>query len=163
MQLRTAERKKAKIKMALQGCSSSGKTYSSLLVAQGLSGGNFTKVAIIDTENGSADLYSHLGNYNVITLSPPFTPERYIEAIEVCENAGMEIVILDSISHSWEELLDYHSGLPGNSFINWAKVTPRQKALIDKILQSNCHIIATMRTKQDYVLNQKDNKWIPEK
>jgi hypothetical protein len=132
MQLRTAERKKAKIKMALQGCSSSGKTYSSLLVAQGLSGGNFTKVAIIDTENGSADLYSHLGNYNVITLSPPFTPERYIEAIEVCENAGMEIVILDSISHSWEELLDYH-------------------------------IIATMRTKQDYVLNQKDNKWIPEK
>jgi len=163
MQLRTAERKKAKIKMALQGCSSSGKTYSSLLVAQGLSGGNFTKVAIIDTENGSADLYSHLGNYNVITLSPPFTPERYIEAIEVCENAGMEIVILDSISHSWEELLDYHSGLPGNSFTNWAKVTPRQKALIDKILQSNCHIIATMRTKQDYVLNQKDNKWIPEK
>lgn len=163
MQLRTAERKKAKIKMALQGCSSSGKTYSSLLLAQGLSNGDFSKVAIVDTENGSADLYSHLGRYNVITLNPPFTPEKYIEAIEICEKAGMEIVILDSITHSWEELLDFHSSLPGNSFTNWSKVTPRQKALIDKILQSDCHIIATMRTKQDYVLNQKDNKWIPEK
>lgn len=163
MQLRQSERKKAKIKLALQGSAGSGKTYSSLLLAQGLTNGDFSKVAIIDTENGSADLYAHLGQYNVLTLAPPFTPENYIKAIEVCEKAGMEVIILDSISQSWEELLDYHSSLAGNSFTNWAKVTPRQNAFIDKILQCDSHVIATMRTKQDYVLNQKDGKFIPEK
>ncbi len=163
MQLRQSERKRAKIKMALQGSAGSGKTYSSLLLAQGLTNGDLSKVAIIDTENGSADLYAHLGNYNVLSLTPPFTPENYIKAIDVCINAGMEVIIIDSISQSWEELLDYHSSLAGNSFTNWAKVTPRQNAFIDKILQSNAHIIATMRTKQDYVLNQKDGKFIPEK
>lgn len=163
MQLRQSERKKAKIKMALQGSSGSGKSYSSLLLAQGLTNGDFSKIAVIDSENGSADLYAHLGQYNVLTLKPPFTPESYIKAIEVCEQAGMEVIIIDSISQSWEELLDFHSSLAGNSFTNWAKVTPRQNAFIDKILQADAHIIATMRTKQDYVLNQKDGKFIPEK
>lgn len=163
MQLRQSERKKAKIKMALQGSSGSGKSYSSLLLAQGLTNGDYSKVAVIDSENGSADLYAHLGQYNVLTLKPPFTPESYIKAIEVCEQAGMEVIIIDSISQSWEELLDFHSSLAGNSFTNWAKVTPRQNAFIDKILQADAHIIATMRTKQDYVLNQKDGKFIPEK
>lgn len=163
MQLRQSERRQAKIKIGLQGCAGSGKTFSSLLLAKGLTNGDFTKVAIIDTENGSADLYAHLGNYNVLSLSPPFTPENYIKAIEVCEKAGIEVIIIDSISHEWDELLDFHSKLAGNSFTNWAKVTPRQKAFVDKILQTNAHIIATMRTKQDYVLNQKDGKFIPEK
>lgn len=163
MQLRQSERKKAKIKMALQGSAGSGKTYSSLLLAQGLTNGDFSKIAIIDTENGSADLYAHLGNYNVLTLTPPFTPDNYIKAIDVCEKAGIEVIIIDSISHCWDYLLDYHSSLAGNSFTNWAKITPLQKAFTDKILQSDAHIIATMRTKQDYVLNQKDGKYIPEK
>lgn len=163
MKLRQSERKRAKIKMALQGSAGSGKTYSSLLLAQGLTNGNLSKVAIIDTENGSADLYAHLGNYNVLSMIPPFTPEKYIEAIDVCEKAGMEVIIIDSISQAWDELLDFHSKLAGNSFTNWGKVTPRQKAFTDKILQCNAHVIATMRTKQDYVLNQKDGKYIPEK
>lgn len=163
MQLRTSERKKARIKMALQGSAGSGKTYSALLLAQGLSGNEFSRAAIIDTENGSADLYAHLGKYNVLTLKHPFTPEQYIEAIMVCEKAGMEVIIIDSISHCWDELLEYHSKLPGNSFTNWGKITPRHNAFVDKMLQSNCHIIATMRTKQDYVLNQKDGKYVPEK
>ncbi|WP_430614456.1 ATP-binding protein [Flavobacterium sp. JP2137] len=163
MQLRQSERKKAKIKMALQGSAGSGKTYSSLLLAQGLTNGNFSKVAIIDTENGSADLYAHLGDYNVLSLLPPYTPENYIKAIDICENAGMEVIIIDSISHCWDELLDFHSKLAGNSFTNWGKVTPRQKNFVSKILQCNAHIITTMRTKQDYVLNQKDGKYIPEK
>jgi len=163
MQLRQSERKKAKIKMALQGSAGSGKTYSSLLLALGLTGGDFSKVAIIDTENGSADLYAHLGKYNVITLSSPFNTENYIKAIEVCERAGMEVIIIDSISHCWDYLLDYHASLAGNSFTNWSKVTPLLKAFTDKILQSDAHIIATMRTKQDYVLNQKDGKFVPEK
>ncbi|MFK7059515.1 AAA family ATPase [Flavobacterium oreochromis] len=163
MQLRQSERRKAKIKMALQGSAGSGKTYSSLLLAQGLTNGDFSKVAIIDTENGSADLYAHLGNYNVLTLTPPFTPDNYIKAIDVCEKAGIEVIIIDSISHCWDYLLDYHSSLAGNSFTNWAKIKPLEKAFMDKILQCDAHVIATMRTKQDYVLNQKDGKFIPEK
>ena len=75
----------------------------------------------------------------------------------------MEVIIIDSISHCWDYLLDYHSSLAGNSFTNWAKIKPLEKQFVDKILQSNAHIIATMRTKQDYVLNQKDGKMIPEK
>ena len=155
MQLRQSERKQAKIKMALQGASGSGKTYSSLLLAKGLTDGDLSKVAIIDTENGSADLYAHLGNYNVLQLTPPFTPENYIKAMQVCEEAGIKVIIIDSISHEWDELLDFHSKLAGNSFTNWAKVTPRQKGFMNKILQVNAHVIATMRTKQDYVLNWK--------
>lgn len=163
MELKKSERSKTKIKMALQGPSGSGKTTSAILIAQGLTDGDLSKVAIIDTENGSSNLYSHLGSYNVLELDNPHSPERYIEAIEVCEKAGMEVVILDSISHCWCFLLDYHSSLPGNSFINWSKVTPMQKSFVDKILQSNLHIIATMRVKQDYVLSERNGKMVPEK
>ncbi|WP_282112346.1 AAA family ATPase [Maribacter stanieri] len=163
MKLRKSERKKAKIRLALQGPSGSGKTYSSLLLAKGLTNGDLSKVVIIDTENGSADLYAHIGNYKVLTLPTPFSPEKYAEAIDLCEKAGMEVIILDSITHCWEFLLNYHSSLSGNSFTNWAKVTPRQKLFVDRMLQSSCHIIATVRTKQAYILNQKDGKYIPEK
>lgn len=163
MQLRKSERKQAKIKMALQGSAGSGKTMSALLLAKGLTNDNLSKVAVIDTENGSSDLYAHLGSYNVLNMQPPYTPEKYIQAIDICLEAGMEVIIIDSISHCWDELLDFHSKLPGNSFTNWNKVTPRQKAFVDKILQSPAHFISTMRTKQDYVLNQKNGKYVPEK
>ncbi len=163
MQLKKSERNKAKIKMALQGPSGSGKTTSAILIAQGLTNGNLNKVAIIDSENGSSNLYSHLGNYNVLTLDNPHSPERYIQAIDVCINAGMEVIILDSISHCWDYLLDYHSSLAGNSFTNWAKIKPMEKAFVDKILQSDVHFIATMRVKQDYVLSERNGKMVPEK
>jgi len=161
MILRQSQRKQAKIKLALEGCSGSGKTYSSLLLASGMT--EWNKISVIDTESGSADLYAHLGQYNVLSLQAPFTPEKYIEAIEVCENAGMEVLILDSISHCWDCLLEYHAGLQGNSFTNWGKITPRLNSLMQKILQSTTHIICTMRTKQDYILTEKNGKMIPEK
>jgi hypothetical protein len=163
MEIRKSERKNAKIKLALQGSAGSGKTYSSLLLAKGLLGGDFTKTAIIDTEHGSGDLYAHLGNYNVVSLEPPFSPEVYIQAIDLCEKSGMEVIIIDSISHCWDYLLDVHSNMPGNSFTNWAKITPRQNDFINRILRSKAHVISTMRVKQDYVLNQKNGKFVPEK
>jgi hypothetical protein len=163
MEIRRSERKKAKIKLALQGSAGSGKTYSSLLIAKGMVGGDFTKTAIIDTENGSGDLYAHLGSYNVVSMKPPYSPERYAEAIELCEKAGIEVIIIDSISHCWDYLLDVHSKMPGNSFTNWGKVTPRQNAFVNKMLRSDAHIISTMRVKQDYVLNNKNGKMVPEK
>lgn len=164
MDLRKAQRKQAKIKLALQGPSGSGKTYSALLLASGIC--DYSKIAVIDTENHSADLYAHLGDYNVLQLSKPFTPERYIEAIETCQDAGMEVIIIDSVSHEWEGsggILDLHGNMPGNSFTNWAKMTPRHNAFVQKILESPCHIISTIRTKQDYVLSEKNGKMIPEK
>lgn len=162
MNLQTASRKKAKIKMGLQGPSGSGKSIGSLVTAFGICG-DWSKIAVIDTENHSADLYAHIGSYNVLSLSAPFTPEKYIQAIEVCEKAGMEVVIIDSVTHEWENLIDYHSSLQGNSFTNWSKVIPRHNDFVQKILQSNCHIISTIRTKQDYVLNEKNGKMVPEK
>lgn len=162
MRLRQTERKQARIKMAVQGVSGSGKTYSSLLLAYGMTN-DWSKIAIIDTENGSADLYAHLGQYYVLPLVSPFNPEKYMQAIGVCEEAGIEVIIIDSISQSWDYLLEFHAGLQGNSFTNWSKVTPRQNAFVQKILQSNCHVICTMRTKQDYILTEKNGKMVPEK
>ena len=165
MQLQTASRKKAKIKMALQGPSGSGKTKSALLIAFGLCG-SWEKIGVIDTENRSADLYADLGPYNVLPLSPPFSPERYIEAIGVCLKAEMQVIIVDSISHEWEGIggiLETHSGMLGNSFTNWSKLTPRHNAFVQTLLQADVHIIGNIRTKQEYVLSEKNGKQIPEK
>lgn len=162
MDLITAKREKAKIKMALQGPSGSGKTYSSLLLAFGLCG-NWSKIAVIDTENHSSDLYAHLGEFKVLALGPPFTPERYIEALLVCEKKESEVIIIDSLSHEWEFLLVFHANLQGNSFTNWGKITPRHNTLVHRIMQSPCHVISTIRRKQDYVLNESNGKIVPEK
>src|SRR6266511_4630310 len=116
MQLQQASRKNAKIKMALQGPSGSGKTYGALLLAFGLCN-DWTKIAVIDTENHSSELYAHLGNYKVLHLQAPFSPERYIEAIKVCEKAGIEVIIIDSISHEWEGIggiLEVHGNMTRN-------------------------------------------------
>ena len=162
MQLQKASRKKASIKMSLQGPSGSGKTYSSLLLAYGLCN-DWSKIAVIDSENHSSELYSHLGDYNVLQLSAPYTPEKYIQAIEACGQAGMQVIIIDSISHEWEYILEAHASLPGNSFTNWQKIGLRHKVFIQAILGSKAHIIATTRTKQDYVLNERNGKMVPEK
>lgn len=162
MNLRKSSKKQAKIKLALQGCAGSGKTYSALLLAYGLCG-DWSKIAVIDSENGSADLYSNLGQYNVLPLQDLYTPEVYMEGIKVCEDAGMEVIIIDSISQCWDTLLEYHANLQGNSFTNWQKITPRMNAFMQKILQSNSHIICTMRCKQEYVMNEKNGKMVPEK
>jgi len=165
MELRIAERRQAKIKLGLQGPSGSGKTYSALLLAYGLCN-DWSKVAVIDTENHSADLYAHLGPYNVLNISEPFTPENYIKAIEACEKAGMQVIIIDSISQEWEGsggIIETHSKMTGNSFTNWNFITPRHNAFVQKILQSQCHILSTIRCKQDYVLSEKNGKYVPEK
>jgi hypothetical protein len=165
MQLELAIRKRAKIKMALQGPSGGGKTYSALLLAKGLCNA-WDKIGVIDTENGSSNLYAHLGAFKVMTLNAPFTPEKYSQALSICIKHELEVVIIDSISHEWEGsggILDTHSAMAGNSFTNWSKVTPRHNAFVQAILQAPVHVIATLRTKQDYVLTEKNGKMVPEK
>jgi hypothetical protein len=140
------------------GVSGSGKTYSSLLLAKGICG-DWSKVALIDSENGRGELYSDLGDYSVVTLAPPFTPEKYIEAIDACEKAGMEVIIIDSTSHEWDgeggclELNEKLAGAKykGNTWAAWNETTPRHRRFIDKIISSSAHIIATMRSKADTI------------
>ena len=163
--LRKAQRRAAKIRLGLASPSGGGKTYSALLIAKGLAG-SWDKVAIIDTENGSADLYSHLGDFNVLQLTAPYHPEKYIDAIRECEQAGMEVIIIDSITHEW-------SGVGGclelqqiaterqrikNTYTAWKEVTPRHQKFIDAVLQSNCHIITTVRSKTDYLQVENEGK-----
>lgn len=166
LQLRKATRQKAKIRLGLSAVSGGGKTYSAILIAKGLCG-DLSKVAVIDTENGSADLYCHLGDYSVLPISAPFSPEKYIEAVKACEDAGMEVIIIDSITHEWDGaggIIDISNSMTGNSFTNWAKITPRHTAFINSILQSTCHIITTVRRKQDYELTtNSQGKVVPQK
>jgi len=160
--LRKASRKQAKIRISLQGSSGSGKTYSSLLLARGLST-NWSDIALIDTENGSADLYAHLGEFRTLTLSEPYSPENYVKAIGHCIQEGAQVVIIDSLSHCWQYLLRVHANMPGNSFANWSKITPRLDALVQTILNSPVHVIVTHRTKHAYSLTTKNGKVVPEK
>jgi hypothetical protein len=161
MQLRKATRQKAKIRLGLSAVSGGGKTMSALLIAKGLCG-EWAKIAMIDTENGSGDLYCNLGDYNVLSLTPPYPPEKYIEAIKACEAAGMEVIIIDSITHEWDgkggclEIVDQltQGSASKNSYVSWGKVTPRHQAFIDAILQSKCHMITTVRRKQDYEMSK---------
>lgn len=160
MQLRKATRQKAKIRLGLSAVSGGGKTYSALLIAHGICQ-DWSKVAVIDTENMSADLYAHLGAYEVLTLQAPYSPERYIEALIACEDAGMGVIIIDSITHEWDGkggILEISNQMSGNNFTNWAKLTPRHQAFIDAILTSKCHIITTVRRKQDYEMSQENGK-----
>ncbi len=155
MQLRKATRQKAKIRLGLSAVSGGGKTYSALLIAYGMVG-DWSKIAVIDTENNSADLYAHLGDYNVLQLNAPYSPERYIEAIQACASSGMECVIIDSITHEWDgkggclEIVDKLGG----KYQDWAKVTPRHQAFIDAILNAPMHMITTVRRKQDYEMTK---------
>ena len=159
MKLEQATRSNSSMRLAIHGCSGGGKTYSALQLAKGLTKNN--QIAVIDTEAGSAALYSNLTSFKVLRLEQPFTPERFIEAITICENAGCDVIIIDSLSHAWEGaggILEIHGHMPGNSFANWSKVMPKQNSLIQKILTSSSHIIATLRAKQDYLIDQSNGR-----
>jgi len=157
MEFRKAERQKTKMRLGIAGPAGSGKTYSALLIAFGIG----EKVAMIDTENGSGDLYAHLGDYDILRLSAPYTPEKYIEAIKTAEKAGYDTIIIDSLSHAWAGeggLLDLQGKImdsgKANSYTAWRFVTPKHNALVEAMLQSPSHIIAAMRSKMEYVQSQ---------
>lgn len=164
MEIRTAKRSRSRLRLALQGCSGSGKTYSALQAAFGLVG-DWTKIVVLDTEH-SADLYSHVGAFKVLSLDPAFTPERYLQAFRECERNQAQVIIIDSLSHLWDGeggILETHSKMAGNSFTAWSKLTPRYNLVIQAILTSPAHVICCLRTKQDYVLTEKNGKQVPEK
>lgn len=104
-------------------------------------------------------------------MSAPFQPEKYVEAIQLCEQSGMEVIIIDGISREWSGkggCLDLHEKetakmrIP-NSFTAWSSITPKHQAFIDAIVNSSCHVIATVRSKTEYLLTERNGRQVPQK
>jgi AAA domain len=175
LQLKKATRRKAFLKAGITAPAGGGKTAGALLLAYGMMKEKYpeltdaelwNKVAIIDTENGSGELYvnsvianTKIGEYNAITLTAPFTADKYISAIDMCEKGGMEVAIIDSTTHLWAGeggLLEKQNVITaksksGNSYTAWREITPEHNHFVEKMLQCNMHVIATMRSKMEYV------------
>jgi hypothetical protein len=159
MQFKKAVRTKLKARMAIDGPSGAGKTFTSLIAGTVFTGegGN---IAVIDTERGSASLYADQFDFDVLELDH-FDPLNYVEAIHAAQRAGYDVLIIDSLSHAWEgeggalDQVDQNAArFKGNSFAAWRTVTPKHRKLVDTMLQSNMHIIATMRSKMEYMIEQ---------
>lgn len=154
-----AQRKRGRARIGLVGPAGAGKTHSALLLAAGLTENG--KIAVIDTEHHSAELESGkpgIPEYDVMTMDQPFDTVRFSSAIAEAEASGYDVVIIDSLTAPWSGkggLLEQHQMLcerGTNSFAAWAKITPKQEALINSLLSSNVHVISTMRAKTEYVL-----------
>lgn len=153
MELKKVSNKEVKLRIGLSGASGFGKTYSALLLAFGITG-NWNKIAIIDTENESSNLYANLGDFNVFPLRQPFSPENYNKAIKACENASMEVIIIDTISPEWKGVggcLDLHKK-SGGRFQDWSKITPKHDSFIQAVQTSPCHVITTVRRRIEYLV-----------
>lgn len=152
-----ASRKRQKLRLALYGVSGSGKTLSALRLAKGIAGPK-GHIAVIDTEHGSSELYADRMNFDVVQLDSDKSVDRYIEAMYAAVQAGYQVLVIDSISHAWREILELadSSARNGNRFSGWAKATPKQKQFIQFILASPIHIIATMRADTAWELDTND-------
>ena len=159
MKLRKAERKGTPMPILFYGTAGSGKTYSSLLVAKGLASGDMSKVALIDTENNRGAYYcddDDIGGYNILNVEAPFTPERFVEAIRACGQGGAEVIIIDSISHEWDNVggvLDLadkgrtQKGATLQGLAKWTKPKLAHKKLIQEIERCKLWVICTCRAK----------------
>jgi hypothetical protein len=159
LSFKKATKKAAKARVALMGPSGSGKTATALRIAAGMG----KRIAVIDTEHASASKYvgTFGGDFDTLELES-FSPETYVDAIKAAENAGYDVLIIDSLSHAWSgkdgalEQVDRAAkrSQSGNSYTAWRDVTPQHNRLIDALVGCKCHVIATMRTKTEYVLEE---------
>jgi len=166
-----ASKKKSKARIALDGPSGAGKTYTALIAAQTITSKYGGRIAVIDTERGSASLYSDKFDFDVLELHT-FNPQNYIDSIEAAAAAGYTVVVIDSLSHAWEgeggalEMVDNITAKSQskNSYFAWRDVTPLHRKFVDAMLQSPCHVIATMRSKTEYVIEtNSQGKQVPRK
>ncbi|MFA5573069.1 MAG: ATP-binding protein, partial [Candidatus Bathyarchaeia archaeon] len=151
-----ATKKQAKARIGLIGPSGSGKTYTALMLATNMG----KKIALIDTEHGSASKYADKFSFDVLELAN-YHPQNYIDGIKNAETAGYDVLIVDSLSHAWSgtggilDIVDTATAKSrsGNAFTTgWREATPIHNDLIDTILSAKLHLIATMRSKTEYVL-----------
>lgn len=179
MALRKATRKRVKLKLALTGSSGSGKTNSALFLAYGLlkrlhpdwtDEQIWNAIAVVDAENESASQYAdctkagcYIGEFNTAPIAPPFTSEKYVQAINDCVESSIEVCIIDSLTHLWDGeggSKDKQANIAkrtGNSFTSWREPKKEFRTVIDKILQTDMHFICTMRSKTDYVQEKDSN------
>ncbi|CAA9328530.1 Phage protein [uncultured Leptolyngbya sp.] len=144
-----ATKQQSKLRLALSGPSGAGKTYSALNIAQHLG----KTIALLDTEHGSASKYADRFDFDVCNLTD-FHPAKYIDLIKAADKAEYEVIIIDSLSHAWFSELE----LAGKGFEGWKNVRPLERALIDAMLSSRAHVIATMRTKTEWVMEEYTSK-----
>lgn len=161
IQFTRASREKIKLKIGIDGPSGAGKTLGALALATGIAQGG--KIAVADTENGSASLYADRYDFDTVQLPPDAQPEQYVEAIDAAQAAGYAVLVIDSLSHAWLSVLaakdDYDRSSPrSNPWTNWRLFGPRWDALMQHIVQADLHVIATMRSKQAYEQVEKDGK-----
>lgn len=170
MTFQKAVKANARLRMCIAGPSGSGKTYTALAIAGQLKNGG--RVALVDTEHGSASKYADTFDFDVLELAPPFHPDHFCQALTEAAKAGYAVVILDSLTHAWSGtggLLEIVDGIAArmkapNSFAAWKDATPIQNRLVEAILTAPLHVIATMRSKQEYVLTVDERgKQIPRK
>lgn len=166
--IQKAVRTGQKARVALSGPSGSGKTWTALEAAQALADGQ--GVLVIDTERGSASLYADEFDFDTIDWSPPYDPRELADVIaENDQNYGC--IVIDSLTHYWEgeggtrDIVDAAaSRARGNSFAGWKEGTPAQNDMVASLLQARCHVIATMRSKTEYVLETDSRgKQVPKK
>jgi hypothetical protein len=163
MSFKKATRSQSKLRLALSGPSGSGKTFTALSIASGLGG----RIAVVDTERGSASKYAGRFEFDVMELEQ-FHPDKYVDAIHEAEKAGYDVLVIDSLSHAWAgaggvlEIVDNaskrggESGGKRDSFGGWKTATPIQNRMIDAILRSRCHVVATMRSKTEWVIEKNE-------
>ena len=160
------------LKTLLIAPSGGGKSYSALRMATGVANamtkdfGNEERIAFIGTEQKRDLYYADEFDYDILQLNKPFTPESYIDAIDQALDGGYKIIVIDSLTHEWKGtggVLEIHSKIPGNSYTAWGKVTPRHEAFLDKIIDSQAHIFATVRGKDKYTVEEVNGKSVPVK
>lgn len=157
MAFQKATKFQSKLRMAIAGPAGSGKTWTALTLATALADGG--EIALIDTEHGSASKYADIFSFDTCELTN-FNPNNYITAIKEAEQAGYAVLIIDSLSHAWTGtggVLDQKDAIAkqkygGNTFLAWNDATKLQNTLVNAILSSKMHIICTVRSKMDYVL-----------
>ena len=157
LQFAPAQKSKCKLRCAIFGPSGSGKTFSALRIATGMGG----KIAVIDTEFGSAAKYADRFKFDTLSLTNP-TIYMYIQAMIAAGNAGYDVLVIDSMSHGWQELLKEIDQLAktkfkGNTWSAWSEGTPKQQELVKFIQTYPGHVIATMRSKTEWQTEQGTN------
>lgn len=158
MPLQKAVKQQAKLRMAIIGPAGSGKTFSALRIAKTLAGDK--RIALFDTEHGSAVKYSKHFDFDTDNIVAPFHPDKFGAAIREAVAGNYGVVILDSLSHAWNGeggILDIVEQFAKrmknpNSFAAWKDATPIQNRLTETILAAGIHVIVTMRSKVEYVL-----------
>lgn len=163
MEFKKAKREQVWLKVLLNGPSGCGKSYSALMLAEGIAKACDSDVAYIGTEGSRNKYYADEFSYDLLEIEEPFECEKYMSAIDEAVKAGYKVLIIDSMSHEWKWLNEFHDKMPGNSFQNWGKLKPRHHKFMEKVLYSPIHIIATARGKDEWVLEEKDGKKVPKK